>query len=1217
MKFKPQQGVALVITLVMLSVITFLTIAFLTLSRRDRASVTTSLSHTDARYMADAALARAQAEAIAGMIARSNRLRYDLMVSRNIDVIDTTNPNTVLNSIANDLLHDPRPPVFIDTNTFLVANPQPDFRFFLDFNRNGLFETNGFGPILDDLGQILKDSDGNDLITFFVGDPEWIGMLERPEYPHSATNRFIGRYAFIKVPVGKTLDLNHIHNSARRGAVQERFLRNQGVGSWEINLAGFLNTLNPNVWATYNYAPFGIPGPSWSFEDAGSLLNYRYDGNRNNLDSIQALLTGNAAALAAFNSQGFDGYSDGPDLALVTTNLNITLLLPNAIDDETLPWSGSDNPLKIYDVQELFDPGKTTNLARRLLDAGTNRSSFDRYTFYRMLSQMGLETGNEDRGKIHLNYDNRVQTNALGIASATNFIAWRPVDFFQQTADRLLNRYRTNLPAQVTSVTPLSVTNLPFYIQPGPNTNILNSGVLLYTPEIHRLLQMAANIYDATHSNAFPTVFRPRFRSDGGTNFIDGYVEETGITFLNNNWTNYNATSLSSDLNVYRIPLVIGAKKGLPNFNEFSLETIVDITRKVELHKAATNTPPFRTNQMYLLSISNVFGIEAWNSYTNNYPRTLDIRVHHSYEGVLTNEIGTVLITSPSLTQQMFTSMPNWPGSPPRSNPAMTNASFFVPFRSGHMFLTNSQYMASPPRFVEVPRFPAPSFFENPSEFPLPSWTLVLTNRVRFALIDNGRIVDFVHLSDLITVFDISRELMGGNFTREDPVLGEIWNTNRLNNTTAIASPTRGIRRQIRLSMAEMPNGQVAEIPDTTWNSYSSQGPSGPEKNRAIDDFRRFMLMNAVFNPATEIPTNLVMQTPFNPTRKLYYRQTWQANDPLVHYTVEDLIDPFRPPIAQPIVPPSLAYTNFTESNLGRINDRYEPWGGKRPPGGDPVNTSGSFQDYYYGIKDPGVRWSDDWDFPTNKFPNIGWLGRVHRGTPWQTIYLKNEMAPQQVWTNWTVNAFGHPTNDWRLVDLFTTALNDNASRGQLSVNQTNYAAWSAVLSGVVVLENPTDHVVIAPDSPSLQTTNLAITEIVDALNALRETRPGQVFERVGEILAATNLTVNSPFIDPAFTWNHADYSKVRDTASDALYERIPQQILSLLRVGEPRFLIYAYGQSLKPADRSIVVGGQYFNLSTNYQITGEVATRTVLRVEGAPRNPRTVIESYNVLYAD
>ena len=34
-------------------------------------------------------------------------------------------------------------------------------------------------------------------------------------------------------------------------------------------------------------------------------------------------------------------------------------------------------------------------------------------------------------------------------------------------------------------------------------------------------------------------------------------------------------------------------------------------------------------------------------------------------------------------------------------------------------------------------------------------------------------------------------------------------------------------------------------------------------------------------------------------------------------------------------------------------------------------------------LKDPGVRWSDDWNFPTHNLANPGWLGRIHRGTPW------------------------------------------------------------------------------------------------------------------------------------------------------------------------------------------------------------------------------------------
>jgi hypothetical protein len=1204
MKFKSQQGVALVVTLVMLSVITFLTIAFLTLARRDRAAVTVSLSQTDARYMADAALARAQAEAIAGIMARSNRLRYDLMVSRNIDVIDTTNPNTVLNSIANDLLHDPRPPVFIDTNTFQVANAVPEFRFYLDFDRNGQFETNGWLPVLNELGQPIG------ITNFFVGDLEWIGVLERPEYPHSATNRFIGRYAFIVLPAGKTLDLNYIHNQAkRRGIAADGYLRNQGVGSWELNLAAFLQELNTNVWVNlppvkdYVYDPsltFSSSGAA--FEDALAILRFRYGGDYNKLDSANAFF---GATPLPFASLGFDAYADGP---IVTNHLSIfSVPVPanQLLDFPAQPWSGSDNELKFYDVQELFDRTKvSTNFVNRLQQASRGASSYDRYTFYRMLSQIGLETGNEDKGKIHLNYDNLVQLNTNGIASQTNFLAWRPVDFFQQTADKLLNRYRANLPNEVVSVSPLSVTNLLFYIQPGSNTNLPNSGVLLYTPEIHRLLQMAANIYDATHSNAFPTVFRPQFRSDGSSNFISGYVEETGINFLNSNWTNYNATSLAADINVYRIPLVIGAKKHLPNFNEFSLETIVEITRKLEVRKGTTNGPPILTNQMYLLSISNVFGIEAWNSYFTNHTRPMEIRVHHNYEGVITNELGVSLLSSSINSPVLSKPINNWPGA--RAGWQFTN-SFEIPYLSGHFFLANSQYHQTPPYFRPVPTNAVGSSFDSPSGFPNPTWDLVLTNKIRYALIDttSQRILDFIHISDLITHFSISSNLYGTPFPGEQVLASNFWDTNRIGGSADVMVPTRGVQSQIALSL-----GRPA-IDASVWDAFSSQGPSGPQKDREIAAFQKFMRLTP--SPPYQdvaMPTNLVMQAPFNPTRKLYFRQAWQANDPLVHYTLDDLVDPSRPPIPQPVVPPSKTYTNFSESNLGKLNDRYEPWGGKREPGGSPLNTSGSFQDYYYGIKDPGMRWSDDWDFPTNKFPNIGWLGRVHRGTPWQTIYLKNEVAPENTWRNWTQNWDGHPTNDWRLVDLFTTALNENASRGQLSVNQTNYAAWSAVLSGVVVLENPTSHVFIEPDSDELRS-------IVDALDALRQEQPGQVFERVGDILASTNLTVNSPFIEPGYSLLDPDYPLVRDAATDAMYERIPQQILSLLRVGEPRLLIYAYGQSLKPADRSLVMGGQYFNVSTNYQITGEVATRTVLRIDGAPRNPRAVIESYNLLYAD
>ncbi len=67
-------------------------------------------------------------------------------------------------------------------------------------------------------------------------------------------------------------------------------------------------------------------------------------------------------------------------------------------------------------------------------------------------------------------------------------------------------------------------------------------------------------------------------------------------------------------------------------------------------------------------------------------------------------------------------------------------------------------------------------------------------------------------------------------------------------------------------------------------------------------------------------------------------------------------------------------------------DDRYQPWGIadqlKLLPNVD-TNV------YNMAYRDPLVYSPDNWDFPTNRYPNVGWLGRVHRGTPWQTVYLK------------------------------------------------------------------------------------------------------------------------------------------------------------------------------------------------------------------------------------
>jgi hypothetical protein len=139
-------------------------------------------------------------------------------------------------------------------------------------------------------------------------------------------------------------------------------------------------------------------------------------------------------------------------------------------------------------------------------------------------------------------------------------------------------------------------------------------------------------------------------------------------------------------------------------------------------------------------------------------------------------------------------------------------------------------------------------------------------------------------------------------------------------------------------------------------------------------------------------------------------------------------------------------------------------------------------------------------------------------------------------------------------------------------------------------------------------------------------------FEHVGDVLAVPALTAQSPFL------NWPDAVQQQNGVSDEMYEWLPQQVMSLLRVsGTPespmRYVIYSYGQTLKPAPNSIYSSGEpFFGMITNYQIVSETATRAVVRfgstltnivstdystVTNQVINNNAVIESFNVLPPD
>jgi hypothetical protein len=1287
-----ERGVALVITLIMLAIITTLAVAFLATSRRERASVVVTADLTSAKLGADAALARAQAEVIGRILATGNPWDYDLIVSTNIDGA-ITNPAAFTRPVITNLLFDPRPPVFVNTNP-VDQPPAYDFRYYLDFNRNRNYDTNGIAPERDNAGNVIVDAGGNPVTNAFVGDPEWIGVLDHPGLPHSGTNRFLYRYAYLVAPAGKSLDVNFMHNHAKNTATNfDGFLRNQGHGTWELNLAAFLRDLNVNAWPAYNYVT-NLATPSGAgdrvFGDALELLNHRYDGGYVNLRNAAAELGLGAVEAQNFEDSAIDAYANGPLMSSAAFALSAPGDNPGLTGiGAAAHWAGSMNPNGFYDVQELFDltlaaPG-FTNFVTNLVSIGTNQGTYDRYTIYRLLAQLGVDSEEpDDRRKININYDN---DNPQG---TNTFRHWTAERFFMRAADRML---RAEFNFGATNIWVFSATN---------NT-------VRYRQDVHRLLQLAANIWDATtNSNSggnpatsgiHPTVFRPQFRVAGGNVFITNYVEETGVAFLGNPWLDLHnpadrlALQGNPNANVYGVPLVVGAKKfnygtnytGFPNFNEFTLESLIEITRKVEARRPATNAPINQTNQLLIVGITNTFGIEAWNSYLQAFPGTIEVRVTNIATVLLTNRNGNVIWPASGAPQRITVTQPMpyvtnfWLGNPPNQ---ASPAPYYV-LRLTNNFLPASKYFINPPsaavgHFMSLDNPPFPNQIGYEPElglFPVPDWVLTISNRLVYIAIDVAaqRVVDFVNIDQFETRVDLLEALNDPSGALGEPgIVTQLWNTNR--SSPSLNSPPAGVLTQIRVSRAEQGTSGSPPVPDPNlWRDYNSSGFQELPVKQQVDRFRRFYGLTPYYFPNTQLaPTNRY-QAGFSPTRRILVRTSWQVNDPLVHYTAQDLFDPNRSVQIRSFPRTVDPYTN---SNLGLLNDRYSPWGGKRLVGGQPLASGGSPLDYDPAYKDPGVTQSDDWLFPTNKFPNLGWLGRVHRGTPWQTFYLKaavanpNTTPPNENWRDWAGSIRTHPTNDWKLIDLFTVAPNDHASRGRLSINQTNLAAWSAALGGMLVLSNRVDFdftpkgTAPAFDDWTIEPASSQLTQIVAAINLTRASQVNGfvelgasgfytnpfvgVFTNIGQLLAVPELSIGnldrltyvgtypngywtgaSPYLNlgnPAGNLN-GPRANINFGLTDLAVERIPQQLLSLVKVEEhPRVAIYAFGQSLKPAPASLVLApGPEFLLCTNYQIAGEVATRTVLRFERrVPRDPVTgvalatnyqaVVESYNVL---
>jgi hypothetical protein len=702
-----------------------------------------------------------------------------------------------------------------------------------------------------------------------------------------------------------------------------------------------------------------------------------------------------------------------------------------------------------------------------------------------------------------------------------------PVGFFTNLASRLLS-----------SELNLNLTQIEIY----PTNQ--------YTPAVQRLLQVSANIYDATSTNYYPTIFRPLFSQDASGNlFITGYTNVPSVTSFMDaqlaqpiDASTLAATPDVSNLatNVYGIPWIIAAKKGFPNFNAFQMENIFKLTRKLQLTRTSTNvnyaTNPnaYTNSQQVTISVTNIFGVECWNSYQADYTNGLvQIQVQDANATTLINDEGLSYPINFSYTNA--TGYYDWPGSGP--SPTFPNPSSFIwqPLSQGEVvmpswiytFNTNAPFVAQ-----------APSFFVTNSL--MPHWTLLVTNRLQVVMLDvdaagTSHVIDYVQLIGPENSVDLTAAITNLYDTYYDK--NNAYQPTTLNGYNDMWDPianrlgiTDGIANQIAVS---------AQIQPIIYSPYwNGSGLAPVDVTNQTAAFRAFLGFGTLPGmPSSTDPyiaegkTVLNMQAPYTPTATVACLTQWEVNDPLVHYLASDLTSSSLN--SQPV-------SQAMPLTLGELNFCYRPWGGNVVfPYTDP-------NPYNLALKDPLVWSSDDWNFPTGQALNADWLGQVHRGTPWQTIYLKSSdilaTAGIGTWTNWTGDldaadaAAMAPVQDWHLASLLASLINTNDFPQLLSVNNPDPNAWLVLLDGLTALTNPTsgqfDTIIISSNSPQASI-------IASAIQASRSGQPNQLFGDAGDVLATPQLTEQSPFLSGLNPTNQI---------SDEAYEMIPSQLLSLVR---------------------------------------------------------------------
>ncbi|MBI1841820.1 MAG: hypothetical protein HYR88_13355 [Verrucomicrobia bacterium] len=962
-------------------------------------------------------------------------------------------------------------------------------------------------------------------------------------------------------------------------------------------------------------------------------------------------------------------------------------------------WPGVESPQRFTTINSLFK-ARSNEVARApyfgefvndLKAASTNAGVYNRYTYYRLLSQLGTDTGSGESTKLNLNYKNTDGTNL------EDYLTWVPTNFFMTVSDRLLKAqfsktdsndwFSENLaysfntaqgPGPVTTnrrsfyalpylsglqVPIIAATNFP-EIWSLSSTNIPIYPTNYYNVAVHRLLQVSANLYAATNIENYraaansatnsapyvPIVYRPILaRKNGNRVFISGYTADFGDTFINRPWHSLNElANPATDIrdNFYGVSAVVEARKGFPALNEFTVVSLFNVTRKILVTKQSATDQldqkipgkDYPVSELLVLSGTNSLGVELVNPYAGAYPRPLRAQIQGRVYTALFDGNVPIQTWTNAYTNVWKIDAGKWKGAVLDNRPGalqvplMTNLIITLPvgFTGSRTLTTN---------------LTDPVYSKSGQGFNNYDLVVRMTNEFSYVLIDMqgpDRVIDVVSMNRLESSLPITQTLLDNQQERV------FWTTNytRVGVANRSTGAPDGVFEQIRVSRQESEMRKYGAIdlrPGVS--SLATEAAS-------FDLFMRGGL------DATGLPviTNLQKQTPFTAGGVVFKINSWQANDPLLHHIPEHFYQPDSPGLGVKL---SLEVGNVrlgefqkqgnllsvrTNWNIGLVNrdEVYTRWG--YPPGQDQGRNSTAQELatlFNRQTRDPMVRTPDDWSFPAGKYPGLGWIGKAHRGTAWQSVYLKAGVAGEDwlldarydVMKVWPVDLTGklvgaptflnHPTNDWLLVDLFSTSPSTVAGVGAIGVNQDGIAAWSAVLSGVVARTNNLSAVEsklrvlkylpssmgFASIQPAMGDSTTPLFRLVDGINRARANVPHGTFASVGQLLSVPELTIASPFLriaDPKDI-KRDDYRYGVDEES---YEWLPRQILSLVRSDEPRYVIYSFGQALRPAADSLIKDpvSPYYNVCTNYQILAESATKTVVRFEDATANRTTSV---------